>query len=75
MASSAVLAAMPATGPAAATSHRSPLFFNRLSKGVMPPKLPICTSNNSNTGTDVTRANMQETAGLVATVPSTGPSD
>jgi hypothetical protein len=44
MASSAALAAMPAMGPAAATSHMSPLFFNRLAKGVMPPKLPICTA-------------------------------
>lgn len=44
MASRAVLAAMPAMGPAAATSHMSLLFFNKLSKGVMPPKLPICTT-------------------------------
>lgn len=75
MASSAVLAAMPAIGPAAATSHMTPLFFNRLSKGVMPPKLPICTSNNSNRETHVTRANVRETAGLAATAPSTTPCD
>lgn len=49
MASSAALAAMPAMGPAAATSHMSLLFFNKLWKGVMPPKLPICTAETRQT--------------------------
>jgi hypothetical protein len=56
IASRAALAVMPAMGPAAATSHRSLLFFSRLWKGVTPPKLPICRDqSNKHTQVQIVR--------------------